>query len=79
MDLRPIILVLVVALLVWIYFGFEVFLFLAILGIIIAAVVFIYILFYIEGKTQAFKKWKNKMWKKYKKIEARAFKWWDEL
>jgi len=74
-----IILILVVAIVVWIYSDITVVIGLAILGLIIALICFIYVLLRSEGHIKKLTNFFRKIGKKYKKFETKLFKWWDEL
>ncbi|MFA6273713.1 MAG: hypothetical protein WC662_00955 [Candidatus Paceibacterota bacterium] len=83
MDIRGVALIIIAALAIWIYFGFMAMIYLAILGLFIALIAFIYTILRAEGRIKKLLKWLNKIskniTKKYKQIEKKIFKFWDEL
>lgn len=79
MDPRTITLVLVVAIIIFFYFGLAVVLWCALAGGIIALLAFIYGVARAEGKIKKFHICIQSVWKKYEKKEAKFFKWLDNM
>jgi len=83
MDPRTIILILIVAAIIYVYFGWKVLLWCALIGIIIAVIAFIRVVLRAEGKTKKFEKSLEKSAEKRKeKINntmKKIVKWWEEF
>ena len=79
MDFRAIGLILIVVIAIFYYYGFQMVLWAILLGIIVAVIAFLYTLLRAEGEIAKFKKFLRKIWHRYEKLEAKIFKFWDDL
>ena len=79
MDIRTIITIIIVAIIVYLFFGWKALLFCIALGLAIALFVLVWIVLRTEGKTVKIKKFFREIGKNYKKFENNLFRWWDEL
>lgn len=79
MDIRPVILVVIVAILVYFYLGSTVLLWCILAGLFIAFLCLIYVILRSEGRIKIIVRWFKKICKKYEKFEAKIFKWIDRI